>query len=353
MPLIAMFTGDSARADGFTDGNPAFVYDNFARTTVGSLGTATSGQVWNAIIGIWNANGSAANTASTPSTYPMATINFRTQCTITCQSVTPGGGITFWEQNATNWWAVVIAVSNSYNSGPATCVANSCCTGSNTCVSNSCCTGSNTCVSNSCCTGSATSPNSCSYTSYTTQTSSLCLANGGTPVSQTTGCDGSSGICAYTGVAANAACCGTTNTCVANSCCTGSNTCVANSCCTGSNTCVSNSCCSYVYNSPVYSTIATVSILQNVAGTVSVISSGTVTTSSSSGYPTTPPVQSIKVALVGSNVTVTGYSDTALVSSALTVSATAGAAPVYTGVGIVMSTSSVSQGTTVGTFSAS
>jgi hypothetical protein len=101
----------------------------------------------------------------------------------------------------------------------------------------------------------------------------------------------------------------------------------------------------------VYTTTATVSIIQNVAGTVSVISSGVVSVNSGSGYPTAP-IQSLKVALSGTNIAVTGYSDTLLTSSALTFSATAGASPVYTGTGIVMSSSTVSQGTTVGIFSA-
>jgi hypothetical protein len=368
MPLVATFTGLSARADGFTDGNPNYIYDNFARTTAGSLGAAASGQTWNAITGVWNANGSAANTASTPSTYPMATINFKTQCTITCQSVTPGGGIAFWEQNSTNWLAAVIAITNSYNQGPATCVSNSCCTGSNTCASNSCCTGSPTggCNANACCTGSNTcvynpscpsNPATCTWNSWTNQSSSVCIANGGV---YGAGSDcGGSGTCKYAQSSPNYACCGGlpnscctgSNTCAYNSCCTTYSTCSGSSCCTGSNTCVSNSCCSYAYYSPVYSTIATVSILQNVAGTVSVMASGTYTTTSGSGYPP-PNVQSLKVALVGTAISVTGYSDTSLASSVVTVSATAASSPIYTGTGIVMSASTANQGTTVGAFSA-
>jgi hypothetical protein len=49
--------------------------DNFNRSNSGSLGTSSSGGVWNVEKGVWGTDGKAAQSYSSPSTYPLADIN--------------------------------------------------------------------------------------------------------------------------------------------------------------------------------------------------------------------------------------------------------------------------------------
>jgi len=112
MPLTGTFAGLTARAYGFL-AQLAFaaINDTFSRTTSGSLGTATSGQVWVAVSGVWSSNAGTAITATASSSYPLATIPFNAAATITAKSVSPGAGISFWETSAGNYFGVI---NNTY-----------------------------------------------------------------------------------------------------------------------------------------------------------------------------------------------------------------------------------------------
>jgi hypothetical protein len=183
MPLFTTAASAAARAFGFARSSLIkMISDTFARVTSGSLGTATSGQVWNAITGVWYANSGVAETASSPSTYPSATIPVALDARASVVSPSPGAGVVLWESDSGDWWGGTSYVSES-SVGTYSCVSNSCCTTFNNCVSNSCCGGtisepSGACTGgtpNSCCTGCPTcgcNSNSCctstlSYTTYT------------------------------------------------------------------------------------------------------------------------------------------------------------------------------------------
>ena len=320
-PLLTTLANASARALGFTMGSLSKIFDSFARVTSGSLGTMSAGPAWSAITGVWSANNGVATTASAPSSYPMASVVFRANATLTLQNVTPGSGILFWESGAGNWWGAVataneVAVITSYS-----CTANTCCEGTNTCGYDPCC---------------SSTPTSCSYYTYTGLTGSNCANAGGTVVSAQSGCDGSYGTCRLSTTNANAACCGTT--CVPNSCCTGSNTCVYNSCCT--------------YSTPVYTNFYNyvLELIKSVASTITVVATNTLAQLTVSGGVN--GIKSLKVVTSGVNVIATGYSDGAMVTSLGTVTGSVGAQPSANNVGIMLvavdSTASAIQGSTVG-----
>ena len=181
MPITSGFNGASTRAEGFISSFIAKVYDGFARVTSGSLGTATAGQVWVQNNGVWTANNGVAVTASAASSYPFATVPFKSNATLSAQSVSQGAGIVFWQSSASDWWAATTSgTASTYISG-YTNNPSSCCTGSNTCQSNSCCTGANTCTYSANCGATYNQPssysgtyNSCCYTQNTCQLSYAC-----------------------------------------------------------------------------------------------------------------------------------------------------------------------------------
>jgi hypothetical protein len=83
------------------------IEDAFNRaSTVTGLGTATSGQIWNALRGNWRISGS--NTAisdDAASTYPIASINFGNADVKSQVDTTGGTGVAFWVSSAGSWWA--------------------------------------------------------------------------------------------------------------------------------------------------------------------------------------------------------------------------------------------------------
>ena len=66
-------------------------FDNFTRVTVVDLGKSTSNGLWKAVRGIWLSDGSAATTASLPSTYPMSTVQMSSSG-VTASVATGSGG---------------------------------------------------------------------------------------------------------------------------------------------------------------------------------------------------------------------------------------------------------------------
>ena len=79
------------------------IVDTFNRTTSGSLGTANSGQVWNAIRGVWFANGSAAQSNNAATDYAIAAIPLSPNATINVDT-TGGCGASFWVTDSGSWW---------------------------------------------------------------------------------------------------------------------------------------------------------------------------------------------------------------------------------------------------------
>jgi hypothetical protein len=94
------------------------ITDTFTRTTSGSLGTSDSGTLWNALRGVWSANGSQATSADTESTYPIASATFAADATLSAD-VSGGTGLAFWITDANNWWAAYPNYTTS--TGSSTC----------------------------------------------------------------------------------------------------------------------------------------------------------------------------------------------------------------------------------------
>ena len=98
-----------------------FITDNFNRTTTGSLGTSSSGSVWQAIRGVWYANGSAAQSDTAASSYPIASITFKADATVST-TVTEGTGVSFWVTDANSWYATVAYhTQTTYSCNCSTC----------------------------------------------------------------------------------------------------------------------------------------------------------------------------------------------------------------------------------------
>lgn len=310
MPLLQTSGGATARAGGFARSTLTKIFDLFGRVTSGSLGTTTSGSLWNAISGIWSSNSGIAQTATSPASNPIATVVYAPNATLTLQNVTPGSGLTFWQSDAGDWWGAVTSAAEVLVQTGTGFSFSSCCSGANTCVSNSCCP-----ANAAPCQQTLSLPATCPGT-----------LNGGTFDHQISG--GGLLTCFY------------------------ANCCVLNTCCTGANTCVGGNCISFPIYTNYYNYI--LKILQSVAGTVSVIASSVLAQLTVAGGVN--GIQSLSVNTAGVNVSATGYSDGDMTSALGSVTAMAGSTPTATGVGIMLtavdSTASAIQGTTVGPFTA-
>jgi hypothetical protein len=329
MPRMSSIAGTSIRAFGFAWGALTSIFDNWVSGTPRSLGTSTSGQAWTVVQGAWTASGGGtAATSTAPSSYPFAVVPLNQNVQASIQNAQPGSGLVFWETDAGDWWASIINATTATVATGSYCISNSCCTGSPTggCNANSCCTGSNTCVSDLHC--SFTCPSGC-----------LPVPMGG----PYTNCY-NYGTSSYCGI-----------TWIGSSCCTGSNTCVSNSCCTTYSTCVSNTCCSTgtTYTTYYYWGLAIIKSVASVISTVASITLNTVTT-------TAALIQSLSLTVIGGNVAVQAYSDTALTTSDGSPLATTGT-PGGTNVGIIVAPtqqgaaaggSAYTQGNSAGIFSA-
>ena len=112
----------------------ALITDLFNRTTSGSLGTTDTGQTWSNTRGVWYANGSAAQSDTDPATYPLASIPFNQDATVSV-TPSPGTGVAFWVTDSGSWWASVAHetyTSYTYDCNPYSCTLYS---GSYTCGS--------------------------------------------------------------------------------------------------------------------------------------------------------------------------------------------------------------------------
>jgi hypothetical protein len=110
----------------------AFISDNFNRSTSGTLGTSSSGANWSTLTGQWYANGSQAQSDTSPSSNALAEVGWGAGSITASASVTGGTGVAFWVTNSANWWAVV-SYNNfttfTYGINPYECAPCGSCTG--------------------------------------------------------------------------------------------------------------------------------------------------------------------------------------------------------------------------------
>lgn len=102
----------------------AFITDNFNRSTSGSLGTSSSGASWVATQGAWYANGGQAQSDSSASTYPVASVGFGLSDVSASAEVVSGTGVAVWVSGSGSWWAATSynnTSSYSYTTCPNTC----------------------------------------------------------------------------------------------------------------------------------------------------------------------------------------------------------------------------------------
>ena len=291
------------------------IQDFFNRTTTTSLGNADTGQTWSATRGTWFANGTQAQSNDAASGYPLASIPFNSNATISV-ATTEGTGVAFWVTDANNWYATIAYhTQTSYSCGCSTC-CNTCTHTGGSCGSTTTC---NTC---------SHSGGSCGYTyscssGYYCSANQLCYSAG--PCSGTV--LGGATATPITCTDSDCTACGSTVT---------PNTCT-NSDCTA---CGSYSCgCSTCYNNYYW-----MRMLQSITGTVSTVISD---------YSVASLPAAIKVVTSGNTITEYAYSDTAMTTSLGNTSTTPASPTRGSGVGIIKAPAAVSQGSTVDTFNAS
>lgn len=129
--------------------------DNFNRTTSGSLGTSSGGQVWTALRGTWSANGSQGTSSDNAANYPIASYDIGTPNTSSRLDTSPGTGVAFWITDANSWWAAFPYYDSSTTT---TCNAGQVSSGSNP-PSGSCCSSVTSSTTSSCNAGYVTSAN--------------------------------------------------------------------------------------------------------------------------------------------------------------------------------------------------
>jgi len=124
-PIRSMFGEISARSFGLSRYLISIISDSWNRTTSGGLGTSSIGNVWLNLRGTWTANNTGlATTATTASSYPLATVPFKVASTMTAQSVSAGAGIAFWVTDSNNFWGVI---NSAYTYTTPTAYYYSCC----------------------------------------------------------------------------------------------------------------------------------------------------------------------------------------------------------------------------------
>lgn len=91
------------------------VTDNFNRITTGSLGTTSSGTLWQAIKGIWTANNGVAQTSDAATNDTLAVVDLKSPLvTVTAVNASLGAGVAFMVQDVNNWWAAVGLENDTY-----------------------------------------------------------------------------------------------------------------------------------------------------------------------------------------------------------------------------------------------
>ena len=130
------------------------IQDAFNRTsTAAGLGTADSGQAWNATSGNWRINGSnQAQSDDSASNYPIVSANLGNTDVKVQADVSGGVGPAFWVSSAGSWWAAVPRYTTvTTNSTSIVCDQNlASCNGSGCSPSGSCCSGVSESSSSNC-----------------------------------------------------------------------------------------------------------------------------------------------------------------------------------------------------------
>jgi hypothetical protein len=176
MPLITLFAAAGARAYGMLRAVGGALTDAFNRTTSGSLGS-----FWTAVRGTWYANGSAAQSDDSASSYAIAAATLGSNNMTVSASVGGGTGVSFWVSDSNNWWSAAYtnnASGYSCNCGtcqnPATCTVTDCsrcgsyryCNSGYVCAITKCCVGGGSVIGNNlvgCNTCSVTDSTACGY----------------------------------------------------------------------------------------------------------------------------------------------------------------------------------------------
>ncbi len=313
------------------------ITDNFNRTTSGGLGTSSSGAVWNGLRGVWFANGTQAVSNDTASTYPIASVSFRSNATVS-SDVSGGVGVSYWITDSSNWWASYPNyVQNSSTVTTCTGSTVSCTDTTNTCSPGGCgtvssssavtCTGATvscTDTTNTCSPGGCGTITSSGVTSYSCPNPAYPYLCPGQTCNELPGCNGAS-ISATPGT--------TTYTRTQNTNVT-----------TYTRTQNTN------VTSTVYTYDTQIKVVSSVSGTVATQS----TTTLVSGAGSLSTVGSLKAVTSGNQITTTAYSGTNLTSQlGSPIVSTPSSPSTGTSVGIIKAPSTYSQGTTLDTFSAS
>lgn len=125
MPILGILASSTVKA----------IVDIFNRVTSGSLGTANTGQVWDAIRGVWFANGSAAQSNNTATDYAIAAIPLSQNATVNADT-TGGCGPSFWVTDSGSWWGAFphySSTSSTTCTGPTAYCYSAGCTPANSC----------------------------------------------------------------------------------------------------------------------------------------------------------------------------------------------------------------------------
>ena len=91
------------------------ITDNFNRSTSGSLGTSSSGGLWQAIKGVWFANNGVAQSNDAATNDSIAAVNLQSPLvTVSTANSSLGTGVAFMVQDSNNWWAAVGLENDTY-----------------------------------------------------------------------------------------------------------------------------------------------------------------------------------------------------------------------------------------------
>ena len=200
------------------------IEDAFNRaSTAGGLGTAESGQLWNALRGNWRIGG--ANTAisdDAASNYALSTINLGASDVNINMDVSGGVGAAFWVTDSGSWWGSYARHTSSSTSvtvcnggystcGGSGCNPGNCCSGIGQSSETVCngggasCSGAG-CQPSGCCSGVSYSGGGSFCSDYRTGQSSSSGCQGGCSSTQSGGgvsCSGSY----QTGLSSGSSCC--------------------------------------------------------------------------------------------------------------------------------------------------
>lgn len=313
------------------------ITDNFNRTTSGGLGTSSSGAVWNGLRGVWFANGSQAQSNDSASTYPVASVSFRSNATVSAD-VSGGVGLSYWIADSNNYWASY----PNYIQNSSTVTT---CTGSTV----SCTDTTNTCNPGGCGTVSSSSSTTCTGATVScTDTTNTCNPGGCGSIS-------SSGVTTYTCpdpgypyLCPGATCNELDNCGGASIPATASGTTYTRT----QNTNVTTYTRSQNTNvtTTIYTYDTQIKVISSVSGSIVTDSTTTLVSAASS----LSPVGSLKVVTSGNQITTTAYSGTNLTSPlGSPIVRTPSSPNTGNSVGIIKAPSTYLQGSTLDTFSAS